>query len=100
MMKTAKCCVKSVIGVKVINKRFLEFQTKIPRKYKKKKTPAPPRKKILRILEFLSARNSRFYLGILEFPRNLLFQQGFLLSDKLYPRLKALAGFAIKCDEF
>ena len=39
----------------------------------KKKTPAPPRKKILRILEFLSARNSRFYLGILEFPRNLLF---------------------------
>ena len=39
----------------------------------KKETPAPPRKKILRILEFLSARNSRFYLGILEFPRNLLF---------------------------
>ena len=39
----------------------------------KKETPAPPRKKILRILEFPSARNSRFYLGILEFPRNLLF---------------------------
>ena len=46
----------------------LEFPENI-----KKKTPAPPRKKILRILEFLSARNSRFYLGILEFPRNLLF---------------------------
>ena len=30
MMKTAKCCVKSVIGVKMINKRFLEFQTRIP----------------------------------------------------------------------
>ena len=39
----------------------------------KKETPAPPRKNILRILEFLSARNSRIYLGILEFPRNLLF---------------------------
>ena len=66
-MKTAKCCVKSVIGVKVINKRFLEFQTRIPNsrismnfRFKniwnsklefleniKKKTPAPPRKKIL-----------------------------------------------------
>ena len=76
--------------------QILEFLENI----KKENPRTPKKKKILRILEFLSARNSRIYLGILEFPRNLLFQQGFLLSDKLYPSLKALAGFAIKCDEF